>query len=114
MLFGVTPSYAYLKGFGCLCYAHAHNQIKAKFDERSTTCIFFSYPHGQKGWRVYDMANKQIFVSRDVVFCENIFPYDEMVGSQVNQVNEQWGTPLSLYPLSDVPLLSNLIFTQPS
>jgi len=54
ILFGVAPSYAHLRTFGCLCYAHDHNQIKDKFDEQSMKCISLQV----KGWRVYDVERK--------------------------------------------------------
>ena len=33
------------------------------------------YPRGKKGWCVYDLEKGEYFISRDVVFHENIFPY---------------------------------------
>ena len=33
------------------------------------------YPYGQKGWKVYDLETHEIFVSRDVTFFENQFPF---------------------------------------
>lgn len=42
-----------------------------KFDERGRACIFIGYPLGQKGYKVYDAKNNEIYVSRDVVFFEN-------------------------------------------
>jgi len=38
-------------------------------------CVFIRYPHGKKGWRAYDMENRNIFLSKDVFFCENTFPF---------------------------------------
>jgi len=34
--------------------------------------MFLGYPHG---WKLYDLATKKIFVSRDVHFYETIFPF---------------------------------------
>jgi len=33
------------------------------------------YPFGKKGWKVYDLETREIFISRDVVFDESIFPF---------------------------------------
>ena len=33
------------------------------------------YPFGQKGWHVYDLDAKVFFVSRDVKFVEEVFPF---------------------------------------
>lgn len=35
----------------------------------------FSSPSGKKGWRVYDLESGTISFSRDVVFCEEEFPF---------------------------------------
>ena len=33
---------------------------------RAVRCMFLGYPHGQKGWKLYDIATQKILVSRDV------------------------------------------------
>ncbi|KAL2939841.1 Retrovirus-related Pol polyprotein from transposon RE1 [Bienertia sinuspersici] len=76
ILFNKPPSYDYIKVFGCLCYAHIQKTKGDKFVSRSRKCVFLGYPFGKKGWRVLDLETAQIFVSRDVRFFENIFPYD--------------------------------------
>ena len=43
-----------------------------KFGERSKRCIFVGYPHGKKGWKVYDIESGEIFVSRDAIFHEDV------------------------------------------
>ncbi|XP_056695775.1 uncharacterized protein [Spinacia oleracea] len=49
---------------------------KSKFASRSRRCAFVGYPNGKKGWKVYDMDTGNIFVSRDVKFHENEFPFE--------------------------------------
>ena len=75
ILFKSQPSYAHLRIFGCLCYAYHNQRPKDKFEPRSRKCIFVGYPHGKKGWKVYDLETGNIFVSRDVVFNEMCFPF---------------------------------------
>lgn len=38
-------------------------------------CIFIGYPTGQKGYKVYDLETKEIYISRDVVFVEEELPF---------------------------------------
>lgn len=33
------------------------------------------YPYYQKGYKLLDLETKKIFVSKDVIFKENIFPF---------------------------------------
>jgi len=35
------------------------------------------YPYGKKGCKLYDLESKEIFVSRDVEFCDDIFPFEK-------------------------------------
>ncbi|XP_021751608.1 uncharacterized protein LOC110717256 [Chenopodium quinoa] len=41
----------------------------------SRALMFQGYPHGKKGWKLYDLDTGEIFVSRDVKFFENEFPF---------------------------------------
>jgi len=65
----------HLRVFGSLCYGHNQNRQRDKFDSRSRKCVFVGYPFGQKGWNLFDLETKNFFVSRDVRFIENEFPY---------------------------------------
>jgi hypothetical protein len=68
VIFGHTPIYNHIKTFGCLCFASKIPRDRNKFAARSRKCIFVGYPHGKKGWRLYDIETRDFFISRDVVF----------------------------------------------
>lgn len=73
-LYTHPPSYDHLRIFGCLCYATIVQHI-TQFESRANRCVFVGYPTGQKGYKLFDLATEKFFVSRDVKFHENIFPF---------------------------------------
>lgn len=75
LLFGSIPSFSHLKIFGCLCFATNTNASKTKFEARASRCVFLGYPYAQKGYKLYHLKTNRIFVSRDVQFHENTFPF---------------------------------------
>nr|GMC80250.1 Retrovirus-related Pol polyprotein from transposon TNT 1-94 [Ipomoea batatas] len=69
------PSYNTIRVFGCLCFAHNQKAKGDKFASKSRKCIFVGYPFGKKGWKLFDLESKEFFVSRDVKFFEDDFPF---------------------------------------
>lgn len=74
-----SPIYSELKCFGCLCYATNVDPQKKKFDKRARRGMFIGYPSGCKGYRIYDINTTSVFVSRDVIFYEDVFPLSQVV-----------------------------------
>ncbi|CAM8886686.1 unnamed protein product [Rhodiola kirilowii] len=83
VLFKRKPDYQHMKVFGCLCYMTNISPNKSKFDIRAVSCIFLGYAFNQKGYKVFDPKEGVIYVSRDVKFVEDIFPYDEKLQHNV-------------------------------
>ncbi|KAF7802733.1 putative mitochondrial protein [Senna tora] len=73
------PYYSLLRVFGCLCYATNLDPNKKKFDERAKRCVFVGYASGYKGFKLYDLDSKRMFVSRDVKFYEKEFPLKSVI-----------------------------------
>ena len=46
-----------------------------KFAPRAVPTVFFGYPRGYKGYKLYSLDTEKFFVSRDVVFHESISPF---------------------------------------
>lgn len=75
-LFHKQPSYLNLKTFGCLAFAINPSRDKDKFLPRGVPCLFLGYPSNQKGYKLLNLTNQQLFISSDVKFVENVFPYN--------------------------------------
>ncbi|XP_074377296.1 uncharacterized protein LOC141718814 [Apium graveolens] len=63
----------------CLYFATDTTPHKDKFSNRSIKCVFFGYPFSQKAYRVMNFQTKRVFVSRDVLFNEHIFPFKKEI-----------------------------------
>ncbi|XP_021771703.1 uncharacterized protein LOC110735827 [Chenopodium quinoa] len=87
ILFGKEPNFDELRVFGSLCFVHNQKAKGVKFAPRSRKCVFVGYPHGKKGWKLYDLEKGEIFVSRNVKFHENEFPFELDNASNATQVD---------------------------
>jgi len=74
LLYNASVEYESFRIFGSLCFASTLPSLRTKFHPRATACVFIGYPQGIKGYKLYDIATKTNFVSRDV-FHEHIFPF---------------------------------------
>ncbi|UYV63101.1 hypothetical protein LAZ67_2003141 [Cordylochernes scorpioides] len=58
--------------FGCQTWTY-NDQRRSKFDSRSRECVLIGYPEGVKGYKVWDIRNNKVFVTRNVRF-RDVFP----------------------------------------
>lgn len=74
LMYMQPPDLFYMRVIGCLC--HATNLIKSdKFGPSVTRSVLMGYGETQKGYWLYDLKHHMLFISRDVVFDETVFPF---------------------------------------
>ena len=90
LLFGKPPQLNHLRVFGCLCYMATTKQGRDKFQDRAVACVFMGYPHGKKGYKVMSLTDNKVYISRDVIFHESVYPF----------ANQASHTNSSFFPIS--------------
>jgi hypothetical protein len=66
-------------GYACWPNLRAYNDKKLSF--RTSKCVFIGYSSSHKGYKCLDQSIGRIYISRDVVFDENIFPFEDSKAS---------------------------------
>ncbi|XP_019184566.1 PREDICTED: uncharacterized protein LOC109179511 [Ipomoea nil] len=98
-LFGRTVEYHHLKAFGCLCFGSTMSHGKSKMEPRAKKFLFLGIPANVKGYVLYDIANKHVFISMDVQFYEHIYPFKEDKSEAYDEKN-MFDPVLPLVPVS--------------
>lgn len=72
--FAKPPFLNHLKVFGCLAYATILPS-KGKLHPRAAPSFFLGYSLTQKGYILHNLSTHYVFVTRDVIFYENVSPF---------------------------------------
>ena len=70
-LTGEKPGVKMLRVFGCLAFAHVPKDEREKLDPKARRCVMLGYSTTSKGYRLYDVQNNKVILSRDVIFDES-------------------------------------------
>jgi transposase InsO family protein len=73
-----TPDYSSMRTFGCACYPNLRPFNARKLQYRSVQCVFLGYSNIHKGFKCLDINSGRIYISRDVIFDETIFPFSKL------------------------------------
>jgi len=98
MLYCQPPTYLNLKTFGCLCFASTLENNHSNLESRSRKSVCIGYKTGIKGYVLLDVKSREIFISRYLIFYENIFSYNL---SNHHNKNSDSFVPTSLWALID-------------
>ncbi|CAI7870400.1 unnamed protein product [Closterium sp. NIES-54] len=83
---GTKPNLSRLRTFGCLCYYHVPDPICHKLQPKTRAAIYLGIAANERAWRVWDLSDKRVVMSRDVVFDEDKFPTKEQPTPQLTVV----------------------------
>lgn len=84
LLFGKPLSYKHPKVFVYLTFYSTLKKDRSKFDHNGKRCVLIGYPNGIKGYKLYDLSTHETIISRDIVFVEHIFPFDDQYQKHLN------------------------------
>ncbi|KAH9669465.1 retrovirus-related pol polyprotein from transposon RE1 [Citrus sinensis] len=74
-LFGINFDYRGLRSFGCRCFPYLRIYRKNKFSPKTYPCVFIGYSPSHKGYRCLYPPTNKVYISRHVIFDENLFPF---------------------------------------
>jgi hypothetical protein len=74
----VQPDYNSMRFFGCACYPNLRPFNARKLEYRSIQCTFLVYSNIHKGFKCPDINFGPIYISRDVIFIESLFPFAKL------------------------------------
>jgi hypothetical protein len=67
-----------LKVYRCACWPNLCPYNSRKLAFRSKHCAFLGYNNLHKGFKCLDISTGRVYISRDVVFDEEVFPFSEL------------------------------------
>jgi hypothetical protein len=77
-LFHIDPDYHALGTFGCACWPNLRPYNSKKLAFRSIQCVFLGYSNRHKGYKCLDIKSGRVYISRDVVLDETLFPFAKL------------------------------------
>lgn len=105
-LTGNPPSVKHLRVFGCLCFAKALNNYDS-FSSRFIHVALLGCSMTQKGYNLLNLDTNTLFVSRNVQFKEDIFPF-KLKDGNINNISASIYFDEYAEMLNDDPLHENV------
>lgn len=76
-LIGTEPDYTLLKTYGYMWWSNLWPYNRYKLSFKSKQCVFFGYNNFYKGYKCLDKQTRCVYISRDVIFDQFVFPFAE-------------------------------------
>ncbi|CAI7910229.1 unnamed protein product [Closterium sp. NIES-53] len=80
---GTKPNLSRLRTFGCLCCYHVPDPLRHKLQPKACAAIYLGIAVEERAWRVWDLGERCVVTSQDVVFDEDKFPTKEQPTPQL-------------------------------
>jgi hypothetical protein len=77
-LYKIKSNYFTLRIFGCAYWPNLRPYNQRKLEFHSEECVFIGYSNMHKGFKCLKVANGRIYIPRDMVFDENIYPFSKL------------------------------------
>jgi hypothetical protein len=77
-LYKQEPDYTFLHTFGYAVWPNLRPFNTRKLQFRSKRCVFIGYSNAHKGFKCLDPKEGRVYISRDIVFDEVVFPFTEL------------------------------------
>lgn len=101
VLYDHIPDSQSFKVFGCLCFASTLQSHITKLHYRARKSVFLGYKSGYKGYILLDLHTRAVFISRNVIFHENVLPYQNSTPSVTANWNYLTPSPPSFADIPD-------------
>jgi hypothetical protein len=95
-VFHTQLDYIALRTFGCACWPNLRPYNTCKLAFRSIQCVFLGYSNLHKGFKCIEVKTWHVYISRDVIFDEVVFPFSKLHPNASAQLRRE----ISLLPES--------------
>ena len=104
-MFHSVLDYLFLKTFGCACWPNLWPYNSHKLQPRSLQCVFLGYSFLHHSYKCIHIPTGRLYISRDVIFLENLFPFFQNISTLPTQPITPSGQSVSIF--GPCPLLSS-------
>ncbi|WJX19063.1 hypothetical protein P8452_08796 [Trifolium repens] len=102
-IYNVNLDLATLRIFGTRCFVSTLQAHRTKFQSRVKKCIYLGHSSGAKGFLIFNLHTRELFVSRHVIVYETVFPYyRNMSSSTIDSIFPITLLDVNISPVVDV------------